>query len=128
LARVIFDRVVDKVLIRLLKDRFEENLWELVIGIHRMTPHILMETELRAEMGGEVLERPLGGVVRVSDYSGIAFNPAQLVRPPLGPLEEIDTSVLLGPRAARPLQLQHPILLGALSYGIAINANFARAF
>ncbi|HEY8414940.1 MAG TPA: FMN-binding glutamate synthase family protein, partial [Thermaerobacter sp.] len=101
-GRALFDRAVDRALRRLLKDPYPENLWDLVIGMTRVPPHLLMETELRAETG-KMLERPLGSIVRVSDFSAIAFNPAQLVRQPLPPAAPVDTSVVLGPACPRPL-------------------------
>lgn len=125
-GRALFDRAVDRALRRLLKDPYPENLWDLVIGMTRVPPHLLMETELRAETG-KMLERPLGSIVRVSDFSAIAFNPAQLVRQPLPPAAPVDTSVVLGPACPRPLHLDIPILVGAMGYGIAVSRGLAVA-
>lgn len=118
--------VVDRALVRLLKDRYDENLWDVVIGMTRMPPHILMETELRAETG-QALERPLGTVRHLPDFAGVVFNPAQLARPPLGPQAPVKLTTLIGPRARRPLQLEMPILVSALSYGVALSKPFVLA-
>lgn len=126
LWRPAFDRAVDRALRRLLKDPYPENLWDLIIGMTRVPPHLLLETELRAETG-KMLERPLGGIVRISDFAGIAFNPAQLRRPPLPPGAPVDTSVLLGPACPRPLRLDIPILVSAMGYGIGVSKGLALA-
>lgn len=126
LTRRALDRAVDRILVRLLRDPYPENLWDLIVGMTRVPPHALMELELRAEQG-RLLERPLGAVVRVADLRGVAFNPAQLVRPPLGPREPVDTSVVIGPRAPRPLELEIPILVSAMGYGIAVSRPVALA-
>lgn len=126
LRRRLLDRVVDRSLRRLLKDPYSENLWDLAISMTRVPPHVLFETELRAETG-RLVERPLGGLVRVSDWSGIAFNPAQLARLPLPPGTPVDTSTVIGPRCPRPLRLDLPILVGAMSFGIGVSKAFALA-
>ena len=123
---LLLDRLVDRVLRRLLKDPYPENLWDLAVGITRVPPHVLFETELRAETG-KLVERPLGGIVRVSDWTAVAFNPAQLARAPLPPGTPVDTSAVLGPRCARPLRLELPILVGAMSFGVGVSKPFAQA-
>lgn len=117
---------VNRPLVRLLKDEYSENLWDLVVGTYRMTPHLLMETELRAEFG-EPLERPIGGFVNAPGLAGVAFNPAQLVRESLGPDVSVDLAVVLGPRCRRPLRLDLPILVPGMGYGLGVSKNFALA-
>lgn len=126
LARPYLNKLVDKVIMRLMKDPYRENLWELAIGMTRIPPHILMDLEQRAEKGS-LVERPLGSVVRITDLTGVAFNPAQIVRPALGPDEPVDATVTLGPRAMQPLQLNTPIIVSAIGYGISISKPFAMA-
>ena len=117
---------VHRPLIRLLKDGYSENLWDLVIGTYRMTPQLLMETELRAEIwsaagaADQQLRQRAG-------LAGIAFSPAQIVREPLSPLVEIDLGVTLGPRCRRPLRVDLPILVPGMGYGIGVSRNFALA-
>ncbi|MDI3317049.1 MAG: FMN-binding glutamate synthase family protein [Bacillota bacterium] len=123
----LLDHVVDRLLVRLLKDRYDENLWDLVIGVTRMGPHVLFETELRADNKADAFERPLGSLVRTEVLSGVAFNPAQLIRPPLAPDAPVDLSVRLGPRARRPLRLDFPVLVAGMGYGVALNRNVVLA-
>lgn len=126
LRRVMTDRLVDGAIRRLLKTPYPENLWDLVIGMTRVPPTTLLEVELRADKG-ELLERPLGGLTRVSRWEDVAFNPAQLARPPLPPEARIDTSTVLGPRATRPLRLETPLLVSAMGYGVGVSKPFALA-
>lgn len=126
LRRVLIRWAVGATLVRLLKEPYDENLWDLVTGIARMTPMFLMELELRCE-SPRALERPLGSVVRVASLRGVTFNPAQLARLPLPPTTAIDTTVTLGPRARRPLRLEMPILIGGMGYATAFSKPVAIA-
>lgn len=123
---LIINWAVDRTLIRLLKDPYPENLWDLVIGFTRVPPTLLMELELRAEFG-ETIQRPLGSIRRLPGFAGLAFNPAQFTRPPLGPEDPVDLTVELGPRAARPLRLEMPVLVSAMGYGLACSQPFVIA-
>ncbi|MBE3589869.1 MAG: FMN-binding glutamate synthase family protein [Firmicutes bacterium] len=126
LARRGLDFIVDHLLVRLLKDPYPENLWDLVVGMTRVPPHNLLELELRAERG-ELLERPLGSVVRTAGFQHVAFNPAQLARKPLGPRAAVDTSVVIGPYAVRPLRLETPIMVSAMGFGVGVSRPVALA-
>lgn len=124
--RRLLDRTVDGAVRRLLSDPYPENLWDLAVGMQRVPPTVLLELELRAHKGA-LLERPLGSVTRRSQWEDIAFNPAQLVRPPLPPDAPVDTSVVLGPEAGRPLRLETPLLVGAMGYGVGVSRAVALA-
>ena len=124
--RFLADRMVDGAVRRLLQEPYPENLWDLAVGMRRVPPAVLLELELRADKG-ELLERPLGGLTCHSRWEDIAFNPAQLARPPLPPDARVDTSAVLGPQAARPLQLQTPLIISAMGYGIGVSKPFALA-
>jgi methylamine---glutamate N-methyltransferase subunit C len=126
LRSVFLNWVVDRTLVRLLKDRYAENLWDIVVGMTRVPPHILMELELRAEFG-QTLERPLGSIRRLPDFAGVAFNPAQLVKQPLGPEAPVDLTTILGPLSLRPLRLDMPILISAMGYGVALSKSLVLA-
>lgn len=122
LRSLLLDWVTDRSLVRLLKDPYAENLWDLVIGMIRVPPPLLLELELRAETG-ETMQRPLGTIRRMPDFSGVVFNPAQLVRPPLGPEEPVSLTTMIGPRARCPLQLEMPILISGMGYGLALGKS-----
>lgn len=126
LRSVLLNLGVDRVLVQLLKDRYDENLWDLVVGMTRIPPHILLELELRAEFGN-ALKRPPGSIRSKPDFAGVAFNPAQLVRPPVGPLESVHLATTIGPQAGRPLRLAMPMMVSGMGYGIAVSKPFALA-
>jgi glutamate synthase domain-containing protein 2/nitrite reductase/ring-hydroxylating ferredoxin subunit len=50
-------------------------------------------------------------------YDELVFRPAQIDRLPLLGHVDVDTSVVLGSRAARPLQLEIPLFVSHMSYG-----------
>lgn len=119
LRSLLMDWVTDRTLVRLLKEPYPKNLWSLVVGMIRVPPPLLFELEQRAETG-KTLDRPLGTIRRMPDFSGIVFTPAQLVRPPLSPEEPVGLTTVIGPHARRPVSLEMPILISAMGYGIAL--------
>jgi glutamate synthase domain-containing protein 2/nitrite reductase/ring-hydroxylating ferredoxin subunit len=61
-------------------------------------------------------------------YDDLVFQPAQLARLPVLDDVEIDTGVVLGTRAARPLRLEIPIYVSHMSYGaLSVEAKEAMA-
>ena len=50
-------------------------------------------------------------------WEDIQFLPAQLASRPLLDEEEVDTSVVIGPRANKPLQLDIPLFVSDMSFG-----------
>lgn len=74
------------------------------------------ESLIRAEKG-EIIHRPFGSAVHLSDWKQLQFNPVYLSNVPKTGETEIDTKTLLGPQAEKPLVLKIPVLIGAMSYG-----------
>ena len=62
----------------------------------------------------------------VPGYDDLLFRPAQLDRLPTQGDEPVDTSVVLGARAARPLRLDIPVFVSHMSYG-ALSAEAKEA-
>ncbi len=61
-------------------------------------------------------------------WDDLVFAPAQLCRPPREHDDVVETAVVLGTGAARPLRLAIPLLVGHLSYGaLSIEAKVALA-
>lgn len=118
--------VVDRTVVRLLKEPYSKNLWDVVIGLTRIPPHIIMELELRADYG-KLMERPLGTIRLLPDFAGVAFNPAQVIRLPLGPTAPIDLKTLIGPKSQRPLRLTMPMLISGMGYGVSLSKPFVLA-
>lgn len=114
------DVVVDRVVERLMTEPYAENLWEVVAGFGHSPPIQTLENALRAR-DGRALYRPIGTPRRFRDFSALLFRPAQLVRPALQPDAPVDTRVTIGPRARRPVELDIPVLLGGMAYGLAVS-------
>lgn len=127
LARsALLNWVADRAVVRWLKDPYSENLWDVVIGMTRIPPHIIMELELRADHG-EPMERPLGTIRFLPDFAGVAFNPAQAIKLPLGPTAAVDLTTVIGPGSRRPLRLTMPMMIGGMGYGVALSKPFVLA-
>ncbi|NLG83369.1 MAG: FMN-binding glutamate synthase family protein, partial [Firmicutes bacterium] len=121
-ARRIADHLLDGLSGRLLSDPYHENLLETVNVTAKIGPMNLAELELRTA-SGLPLARPFGSRKVFSPWNRFFFRPVYLTRPPLGTEEEVKTEVVIGPRAARPLRLEIPVLLGGMGWGIALSAR-----
>lgn len=74
------------------------------------------ETNLRAETG-KPLDRPYGSRRGILSFNKLQFNPVYLGKTPLNPDVDVNTEVIIGPRAQKPLHLKIPIFLGGMAYG-----------
>lgn len=68
-------------------------------------------------MGSERFEPSLDTGRRYASLEDVVFLPAQLARLPLLDEEPVDTTVRLGSRAARPLELDIPLVVSHMSFG-----------
>lgn len=122
LARAGISRLTSSLVNRLLKDRYEENLWELIHTTSRLSAQTVVENSLRAECGN-VITRPLGSQRHYDELDKLVFDFAQLARIPRPSNLPVDTSVVIGPRAKRPMQIEIPIMLGGMAYGLALTGE-----
>ena len=74
------------------------------------------ETNMRAATG-KPLDRPYGAKGAVFSWSKIQFNPRHLTGIPLNSDIPVDTGIILGPNALKPLHLKIPIIIGGMAYG-----------
>ena len=80
-----------------------------------------------AKSGKYVIEGK-GSARKFITWDDLIFLPGQLARPPLLDNEPVDTTVTIGPRSARPIKVDTPILVGAMSFGsLSIEAKTALA-
>ena len=122
LGRVIADRLVDTIVKRLMTDPYPENLTEMVNVFAKEGAIRVLESDLRAA-DGKPLKRPFGSAQHMSGWEQLMFNPVYLSKPPLELKEEIDLGVTIGPMAKRPLQLEMPVLIGGMAYGVGLSRN-----
>jgi glutamate synthase domain-containing protein 2 len=113
----IFSR---RILVRLMSDRYSENLWELVSALTRMSPQIVLENALRSHKGG-VIERPMGSTRKFLHFDGLVFSPAQLAVLPCHEDTPVETSIVLGPSCKKPLILEIPLIISAMGYGVGVS-------
>ena len=80
--------------------------------IHRLARHELAQLGEFGEPAAMGVPRP-----RLPDWDDILLLPAQLAHRPLDPRAPVDTGVVIGPRARRPLRLDIPLLIADMSFG-----------
>lgn len=120
-GRGLVEKSIAGVLQRIMTDQpYWRNLWEVVTASSRTGLHTIVETNLRAE-GGQPLDRPFGSRKQTSDFSALMFDVALLERFPLSQDVSVDTAVVLGPGARRPLRLEIPIVIAGMAYGFALS-------
>ncbi|QBP42445.1 FMN-binding glutamate synthase family protein [Paenisporosarcina antarctica] len=104
----------------IMTESYEENIWEVVTASRRFHPITNVENSLRAE-SGKTIERPFGTARKFLNFDGLIFTPAQLATLPTSETIYIDTKIVIGPCAKKPLRLDIPILLGAMGYGVGVS-------
>jgi methylamine---glutamate N-methyltransferase subunit C len=75
---------------------------------------------LRAE-SGDVLHRPLGSSKKWPHLDSITFIPAQTTPFPIDGDKEVDMTVTIGPKAKKPMEIQIPLMISGMAYGIALS-------
>ena len=120
--RYIMDRVSDAALSKLLTTDYEQNLAELYPSLTRFSVLNLIETSLRAETGKGIV-RPLGSPKHFPGYDNLMFTPRQMTVFSLPANAPIDLRVTIGPKAAKPLMINIPLMIGGMAYGLALSAE-----
>jgi len=120
LTRSIANEIVDKAVERIARDKYVENIFEMMPVGKKVGPISLMEIIMRST-DGKPPGRPLGSHIRFSPWEKILLNPVHLSRFPIQETEKISTSVTIGPRAKHPLKISIPIMIAAMSFGGALS-------
>jgi glutamate synthase domain-containing protein 2 len=118
--RWLTKRFVKKMGEILFTDSYQENLMELIPGFKHMGIQHALENNLRAETG-DILHRPLGNARIWPHMESLMFIPDQLRNFPTAAETEVDMKVIIGPKARKPLELDIPLLIGAMAYGLALS-------
>lgn len=121
-VRSVIDHLFDRFMYRLSVEPYGENLWGTTSTVKRLGLLTLQETSLRAHKG-KAIERPLGSVKQLPDYSGLMFSPVQLHTLPTPLAVPIQMQVIIGRAASRPLVVDIPILVAAMAYGEALSRS-----
>ncbi|OLO37092.1 FMN-binding glutamate synthase family protein [Alkalihalophilus pseudofirmus] len=124
-SRPIISWIVAWVIKRLMTESYEENVWEMITASLRVKPITIIENSLRAQ-SGKIIERPFGSPRKFLNFDRLVFSPAQLFRfPKLGD-EYVDTKVIIGPQAKKPLMIDIPIIAAGMGYGIGVSDKVKR--
>lgn len=105
---------------RLLTDTYKDNIYGMIHSAQRAGIENIIELSLRSQ-SGKVLKRPLGTARKLPDFSGLAFDQPNLAVPLTPTNVTVDMKRTLGPRAARPMTIQIPLLISGMGYGVAVS-------
>jgi glutamate synthase domain-containing protein 2 len=105
---------------RLLTDTYKDNLYGMFHSVQRVGVENIIEMSLRAQQG-KVLKRPMGSSRKLPDFSGLAFDQPNLAVPLVPADVAVDMKVTIGPQAKRPLELDIPILISGMGYGVGVS-------
>ena len=101
---------------RMVSNRYSENVFGVLNVMRHVGAEFFVETMMRASAGGKPLSRPMGSPLHPSPWEKLCFQPVYLQpRMPTPEKVEIDTRTTIGPRAGKPLQVDIPILITAMS-------------
>ena len=106
----------DSFIKRLMKDPYPENLSEMYNVFTKVGIQNVLESDLRGT-SGKPLQRPFGTPNHYSHWEKLTFNSVYLSRKPVMESVEINTKVVIGPKAKRPLSVDIPILIAGMAYG-----------
>lgn len=120
LGRWLADEASDNLMKRLLTEPYPENVFSMLPILNKVQMINFVETGMRAHKG-KPISRPLGSPIILSEWHKILLNPVHLHRLPTPDGVQIGTTTVIGPKAARPLQLEIPIMITGMSYGGALN-------
>ena len=128
LWRPVLNLVADALVKRLMQDPYPENIGEMYNVFTKVGLQNVWESDLRAT-DGEPLQRPFGTPKHPSPWDRLLFNPVYLSRRPTIESVDINTNVILGPGAKRPLYLDLPITIAGMAYGtgLSLQAKLALA-
>ncbi len=124
--RTIVQRLFGLVLERLLRDKYSENLMELWSAVRRTSVQNILEISLRAEEG-KLIDRPLGSPKPLPHYDTLMFVAAQMARLPKEGTIPVDMKVTLGAKAEKPLQIDIPLMITGMSFGLGLSEEAKRA-
>lgn len=85
-------------------------------GYSKDTPAIKSQIQMMSKTGKHLVEG-MGARRKTPTLENLVFLPGQLFRLPLLEEDEVDTSVVLGKKAKKPVKLDIPIMIGAMSFG-----------
>lgn len=104
----------------IFSDSYQENLIELLPGLRHMGFQNVLENNLRSETG-DVIHRPLGSSKKWPHLDPITFIPAQTTPFATSSEEDVDVAVTIGPHAKNPMQIDIPLMISGMAYGVGLS-------
>jgi len=120
MMRSAVNEAVDKMIKRMARDPYTENLFEWIPVTKKEGLINMIENVMRATQG-KPPERPWGSHLHLSPWEKILFNPVHLYRFPTLDDTKISTSVTIGKRAKKPLKISIPLIIAGMSFGGALS-------
>lgn len=120
IMRLIITKIVGNMTTRIFSDKYTQNLIELLPSLNRFSLLNLVETALRAE-NGKIITRPLGTPKHFLGFENLMFSPQLMTRLSLHESVPVDMRVTIGANAEKPLNLNIPIMISGMAYGIALS-------
>jgi len=124
LIRSMLKATTGRLMGRMVGNRYSENVFGVLNVMRHVGAEFFVETMMRASEAGKPISRPMGSPLHPSPWEKPYFQPVYLrPRMPTSEKVEIDTRTTIGPRAGKPLQVEIPILITAMSYGGALSVQ-----
>jgi glutamate synthase domain-containing protein 2 len=111
---------------RLMSEEYHDNIWEMVTAVTRINPILIIENSLRSN-SGKIIQRPFGSPRKFLNFDGLVFLAAQLHKLPKYGDEVVNTKVIIGPKAKKPLTIDIPLLAAGMGYGVGLSSKVKRA-
>ncbi|AGA68563.1 glutamate synthase family protein [Desulfitobacterium dichloroeliminans LMG P-21439] len=116
----LMNPLTDAMLENMLTESYPNNPMVMTTTFEKLSLRAVIEAGIRAETG-KALSRPLGSPLRLSPWEQLLLNPRQLFQLPTPDDTTLETKVVIGPHAKKPLKLDTPILITGMSYGGSLN-------
>ena len=120
LGRMAVEAALDRAVRILTQDAYEENWVQGLSAFSRVGMQNLFEVDLRAG-DRHMLRRPLGSPKRYPGLDRLMFSFAQLDPLPTPADWSVNTRVVIGPYADYPLEIDLPVMVGGMGYGVSLS-------
>ena len=119
----LMNQIMDYVWSRMVSLDYTKNPFGILNVMRHAGPQNFVETMMRAQQG-KPIQRPMGSPRALSPWDELLLQPVYLApRLPTPNAVAIETKVVLGPAAERPLAVDIPVLITAMSYGGALSVE-----
>lgn len=115
--------MLHRLLHKMLSEMSHTEKIKLLPMINNFSWMLFEEIAQRAKTG-EALYQPEGSTRKnFMDFRDLVFIPAQLSKFPLLEQDPVDTNIVIGPMAKKPLALPIPLMITGMGYGVSISKN-----